>query len=76
MLVRDIIYNDTFDFNANFAVYECNGDACWQEVEPVFSTAKDPWPDPWDSIMSMTVKYLTIHNNVLIIEADASANQE
>ena len=74
MTVRNIIYNDTFDFTANFAIYECPPGTCWQTVEPVFSTAKDPWPDPWGRIMDMTVKYLTIHNNALIIEA--TRNQE
>lgn len=68
MLVGDIIYNDEFDFNANYAIYICETNTSWQEVEPIFSTARDGYGKPLDAILDLSVGYITIHENVLIIE--------
>lgn len=69
MLVGDVIYNDDFDFNANYAIYKCKPNISWQETEPIFSTAKDGYSKPLDAILDLKVKYMTIHGKVLIIEA-------
>lgn len=81
MTVGDIIYNDNFDFNANYAIYKCKPDMCWDETEPFFSTLKDGYDKPLDAILDtildMPVKYLTIHDNVLIIEVpDTTKNKD
>lgn len=68
MTVGDIIYNDNFDFNANYALYKCKSGMCWDETKPFLSTLKDGYDKPLDAVLDMPVKYLTIHNNVLIIE--------
>lgn len=76
MTVGDIIYNDNFDFNANYAIYKCKPDMCWDETEPFFSTSKDGYDKPLNAILNMPVKYLTIHDNVLIIEVpDTTKNK-
>ncbi len=69
MLVGDVIYNDGFDFNANYAIYKYKPDTSWQESEPIFSTAKDGYGKPLNAILDLKVKYMTIHGKVLIIEA-------
>lgn len=74
MLVRDIISNDKFDFDANYTIYECKGDECWYEVEPVASTVRYGFGEASDSVLDMEIQYMTILNSVLIIEA--TRNQE
>ena len=68
MLVGDIVYNDNFDFNANYAIYEYKASKPWYELEPVFSTMKDGFIKPLDRILDMKVVYVTISGEVLIIE--------
>ena len=68
MIVGDIIYNDEVDFNANYAIYKCKSDVCWDETEPIISTAKNGYGKPLDAILDMEVQYMTISNNELIIE--------
>lgn len=69
MLVGDIIYNDEFDFNANYAIYELHNEKCWHELEPIFSTKKDGFKKPLDKILDMKVEYITVDDMTLIIEA-------
>ena len=39
MLVGDIIYNDSFDFNANYGLYDVSDGRSWHEQEkPIIST--------------------------------------
>lgn len=76
MTVGDIIYNDNFDFNANYAIYKCKPDMCWNETEPFFSTSKDGYDKPLNAILNMPIKYLTIHDNVLIIEVPDTTKKQ
>lgn len=72
MLVGDLINNDDFDVNCNYAVYDCTNSAVhWNHLEPVFSTKKDGHTKPLYRILDMKIKYITMdtENNVLIIEA-------
>ena len=70
MLVGDLIYNDGFDTNLNYAIYDCTEDGKqWHNSEVIHSTEKDGYSKPLDRILDMKVKYLTIENNYLIIEA-------
>lgn len=69
MLVGDLIYSDDFDANCNFAVYDCHDGKLWNESPVLFSTLKDGYGKPLDKILDMHVRYLTITDNVLIIEA-------
>ena len=32
MLVGDLIYNDDFDVNCNFDIYDCSDDKDWSEA--------------------------------------------
>ena len=75
MIVSDVIFNDEIDFDADYAVYEYKEGICWQETEPIASTAKDGFSKPLSSILDMEIRCMTIHNNVLIIEASPRINK-
>ena len=68
MTVGDIIYNDNFDFNANYAIYKCKPDMCWDETEPFFSTSKDGYDKPLNAILNMPVKFLEMlqYNHIIM----------
>ena len=70
MLVGDLIYNDDFDANLNYAVYDCTEDGKqWHNSKVIHSTKENGYSKPLDKILDMKVKYLTIENDCLIIEA-------
>lgn len=69
MLVGDLIYSDDFDLNCNYAVYDCHNGKQWSEAPILFNTAKNGYGKPLDKILDMHVGYITISDNVLIIEA-------
>lgn len=70
MLVGDIIYNDSFDFNGNYAVYDVSDGRSWQEQKfPVASTYINRVSKPLDRILDMEIVQVTISNLCLIIEA-------
>lgn len=70
MLVGDLIYNDDFDANLDYAIYDCTEDGKqWHNAEVIHSTKENNHRKPLDRILDMKVKYLTIENNCLIIEA-------
>lgn len=71
MTVGDVIYNDQFDFNANWAIYKCKSGQCWHDFdEPFLSTLKNGYDKPLDAVLDMPISYLTINNNILIIEVE------
>ena len=49
---------------------------CWNETEPFLSTLKNGYDKPLDAILDMPVKYLTIPDNVLIIEVPDTAENK
>ncbi len=71
MLVGDLIYNDEVDCNCNCEVYDCskNGKSWSDGAELLFSTKRDGFQKPFDRLLDMKIKYITINNHVLIIEA-------
>ena len=71
MLVGDLIYNNEFDCNCNYEVYDCSeNDKEWGNgAELLVSTKRNGFQKPLDSVLDMKIKYITINNNVLIIEA-------
>ena len=82
MLIGDLIYNDTFDCNCNFEIYDCTKDGAQygNGAECIYSTAKDGYIKPLNRILDMRVKYITTKvshgkdgvsaRGVLIIEAE------
>lgn len=70
MLVGDLVYNDDFDCNCNYAIYDCTQDGIqWDEAKVVHSTMEHGYNKPLNYILDMKIKYITISNKVLIIEA-------
>lgn len=71
MLVGDLIYNDDFDCNCNYEVYDCTEDGKqWGDgAELIFSTKVKGFTKPLDSILDMKIKYITTNENAIIIEA-------
>ena len=67
MLVGDLVYND--DFDCNYRIYDCT-EKQWADGAPiVFSTKIDGFTKPLNSILDMTIKYITVNENAIIIEA-------
>ena len=51
MLVGDIIYNDDFDFNANYAIFQCNKKEVWYDKDkPIYSTIENGYSQPTSAI--------------------------
>lgn len=72
MLVGDLVYNDDFDCNCNYIIYDCTEPDVqhWcSNAKILFDTARDGYGKPLDAILDMKVKYITLSNNQLIIEA-------
>lgn len=72
MLVGDLIYNDDFECNCNYAIYDCTeeGKQYGDGAECIFSTAKNGCGKPLATILDMKIKYITvdISNGCMIIE--------
>ena len=69
MLVGDLVYNDNFDVNCNYEIYDCPDDRTWHEAGCIFNTKIDGWHKPMDWILDMKIKYITTHDGAIIIEA-------
>ena len=70
MLVGDLVYNDDFDCNCNYEIYDCTDhDKQWGNEAPIFSTNVHGYRKPLDSILDMKIVYITTHENAIIIEA-------
>lgn len=71
LTVGDILNNQEFDFNANFAIYECSKDVTWNDLDaPAYDTKlcdKDN-KIPLESFYDCEIRYMTIHDHALIIE--------
>ncbi len=72
MIVSDLVYSDDMDFNANYEIYDCteDGKQYGDGAERIFCSRTDGYK-PMSAILDMKVKYLTINENTLIIEATA-----
>lgn len=71
MLVSDLVYNDDFDCNCNYEIYDCTeeGKQWGDGAEVIFSTKTDGLKKPSDAILDMKIKYITTNENAIIIEA-------
>jgi hypothetical protein len=71
MLVGDLVYNNDFDCNCNYEIYDCTEDGKqWgNSTELIFSTKVDEFKKPLDSILDMKIKYITTSETTIIIEA-------
>ena len=71
MLVGDLVYNDNFDCNCNYEIYDCTeeGKQWGDGAEVIFSTKTDRFKKPLDAIIDMKIKYITTNENAIIIEA-------
>lgn len=71
MLVGDLVYNDNFDCNCNYEIYDCTEDGKqWGDgAELIFSTKVDGFKKPLNSILDMKIKYITTSEMTIIIEA-------
>lgn len=71
VLVRDLIYNNDFDCNCNYEIYDCTeeGKQWGEESELIFSTKRDGFDTPSEAILNMKIKYITISGLTLVIEA-------
>lgn len=67
MLVSDLVYNDDFDCNCNYEIYDCTEEG--KRAEVIFSTKIDGFKKPLDAILDMKIKYITTNENTIIIEA-------
>lgn len=71
MLVGDLVYNDEFDYNCNYEIYDCTEDGIQygDGAEVIFSTKIDGWHKPLAEILDMRIKYITTSEYTIIIEA-------
>lgn len=71
LMVGDILNNQEFDFNANFAIYECSKDVTWNDLDaPVYDTKLSDKDNktPLELLYDREIEYMTIHDHTLIIE--------
>ena len=71
MLVGDLVYNDDFDCNCNYEIYDCTeeGKQYGDGAEIIFSTRINGFKKPLDIILDMKIKYITTSEYTIIIEA-------
>lgn len=65
MLVGDLIYNDNFDCDCNYDIYDCTEN----EAKLIFSTKRDGVEKPLDKILDMKISHISIENSTIVIEA-------
>lgn len=71
LTVGDILNNQEFDFNANFAIYECSKDVTWNDLDaPAYDTKLSDKDNktPLELLYDREIEYMTIHDHTLIIE--------
>ena len=69
LLIKDLIHNE-FDLNCRYNIYDCKNDKSWHEAEILYDSETDEYSKPLNEILNMHVKYITVSNNKLIIEAN------
>ena len=71
MLVGDLVYNDYFDCDCNYRVYDCTAeDTHYDEgAKCIYDAVRDGNRKPLDAVLDMQVLYLTVTDNCIIIEA-------
>ena len=71
LLVGDLVYNNYFDCNCNYEIYDCTEDGLQygDGAEIIFSTKIDGYHKPKDEILDMKIKYITTDKYTIVIEA-------
>jgi hypothetical protein len=71
MLVGDLVYNDDFDCNCNYEIYDCTDEGKqWGDgAEVIFSIKANGFKKPLNRVLDMKIKYITTNENSIIIEA-------
>lgn len=71
MLVGDLVYNDYFDCNCNYRVYDCTAEDTHYDkgAKCIYDAVRDGNRKPLDAVLDMQVLYLTVTDNCIIIEA-------
>ena len=71
MLVGDLVYNDYFDCDCNYRVYDCTAEDTHYDkgAKCIYDAVRDGNRKPLDAVLDMQVLYLTVTNNCIIIEA-------
>jgi hypothetical protein len=71
MLVGDLVYNDDFDCNCNYEIYDCteDGKQYGDGAEIIFSTKANGFMKPLNSVLDMKIKYITTNEMAIVIEA-------
>ena len=70
MVVGDLVYNDDFDCNCNYDIYDCSDGKQYDNgAELIFCTQRDGFNKPLDRILDMKIKYITTQNSTIVIEA-------
>ena len=70
MVVGDLVYNDDFDCNCNYDIYDCSdGKQYGDGGELVFCTQRDGFNKPLDRILDMKIKSITTQDSTIVIEA-------
>lgn len=71
MLVGDLVYNDYFDCDCNYRIYDCIAeDTHYDKGEKcIYDAVRDGNRKPLDAVLDMQVLYLTVTDNCIIIEA-------
>ena len=69
MLVGDLVYNNDFDVNCNYEIYDCTNVESWHEAEMIYGTMRDGWSKPLNKILDMKIKYITTNHQSIVIEA-------
>ena len=63
MLVGDLVYNDAFDLECNYQIYENSS------KNVLVDTKKNGFHKPLAFILDMTIQNITVSNDILIITA-------
>lgn len=70
MLIGDLIYSDSFDVDCRYVVYDCREkESIWYTSEVLYDSEKGIFK-PSDWILDLGIKYITVLDNQLIIEAE------
>lgn len=73
MLIGDLVYNDNFDLNCNYAVYEGQ----WNNGgKLLWSTAKNGYKKPPNSLLDRKVGYITLDTTNLVFVIEAKSDDE
>lgn len=71
MLVEDLVYNDNFDCDCNYKVYDCTAEDTHYDngAKCIYDAVREGNRKPLNAILDMQLTYLTVTENCIMIEA-------